>query len=123
MTIKEIQAEYLVSSSLKDIYLYLAQNKLSSNKMAIKKLEALAEKYILLDSFLFKIVSNPDKEAAVLAILEVCPDKIITLRLFSDLMKCSVSMKACLCSTSMFCKREYQIGIVIIHICLQDIKE
>ena len=50
-----------------------------SNETAIKKVEALAEKYILLDSLLFKIVSNPDKEATVLAIPEVCTDKIITL--------------------------------------------
>ena len=76
---KEILAGYLVSSYFKDIYLYLAQNKLPSNKMAMKKIEALAEKYVLLDSLLFKIVSNPDKEATVLAILEVCTDKIITL--------------------------------------------
>ena len=79
VTVKEIQAGYLVSSYFKDIYLYLAQNKLPSNKIAIKKVKALAEKYILLDSLLFKVVSNPDKEAAVLAILEVCADKIITL--------------------------------------------
>ena len=39
----------------------------------------LAEKYILLDLLLFEIVSKPDKEAAVLAIPEVCADKIITL--------------------------------------------
>ena len=79
VTVKEIQAGYLVSSNFKDIYLYLAQNKLPSNKVAIKKVQALAEKYILLDLLLFKIVSNPDKEAAVLAIPEVCTDKIITL--------------------------------------------
>ena len=42
-------------------------------------MEALAEKYILLDSLLFKIMSNPNKAAAVLAIPEVCADKIITL--------------------------------------------
>ena len=79
--IKEIQAGYLVSSYFKDIYLYLAQNKLPSNKTAIKKIEALAEKYILLDSLLFKIVTNPGKEATatVLAIPEACTDKIITL--------------------------------------------
>ena len=77
--IKEIQAEYLVSSYFKDIYLYLAQNKLPSNKAAIKKIEALAEKYILLDLLLFKIITNPDREVAVLAIPEVCTDKIITL--------------------------------------------
>ena len=47
--------------------------------MAIKKITALAEKYILLDSLLSKIVSNPDKEAVVLAILEVCTDKITVL--------------------------------------------
>ena len=79
MTVKEIQAGYLVSSYFKDIYLYLAQNKLLSNKMAIIKVKTLAEKYIFLDSLLFKIVSNPDKEATVLAIPEVCTDKIITL--------------------------------------------
>ena len=36
VTIKEIQAGYLVSSYFKDIYLYLAQNKLLSNETAIK---------------------------------------------------------------------------------------
>ena len=46
---KEIQAGYLVSSYFKYIYLDLAQNKLPSNKVAIQKIEALAEKYILLD--------------------------------------------------------------------------
>ena len=59
--------------------MYLAQINLPSNKMAIKKVEVLAEKYILLDLLLFKIVSNPDKEASVLAIPEVCTDKIISL--------------------------------------------
>ena len=37
----------------------------------------LAEKYILLDSLLFKV--NPEKKAAVLAVPETCIDKIITL--------------------------------------------
>ena len=76
MMIKEIQAGYLVSSYFKDIYLYLAQNELPSNKMAIKKIEMLAEKYILLDSLLFEIVTNPNKEATVLAIPEACTDII-----------------------------------------------
>ena len=79
VTVKKIQAGYLGISYFKDIYLYLAQNKLPSNKMAIKKVKAPAEKYILLDLLLFKTLSNPDKEAAILAILEVCADKIITL--------------------------------------------
>ena len=71
--IKEIQAGYIHSPYLKDIYLYLSQNKLPSSKAVVKKIEALAEKYILLDSLLFKISS--DKEVAVLAV----PDRIITL--------------------------------------------
>ena len=45
--------------------------------MAIKKLEALSERYILLDSLLFRIY--PEKEMAVLAIPEACADKIRTL--------------------------------------------
>ena len=42
-------------------------------------MESLAEKCILLDLVLFKIVTNTDKEPTVLAIPEVCTDKIITL--------------------------------------------
>ena len=37
------------------------------------------EKYVLLDSILFKIVSTPDKELAVLGIPEMCADSIIAL--------------------------------------------
>ena len=77
--IKEIQAGYLSSSYFKDIYLYLAQNKLSSSKAVIRKVEGLVEKYILLDSSLFKIVSTPDNKTAVLAIPETCADSIIAL--------------------------------------------
>ena len=79
VTIKEIQAGYLRSSYFKDIYLYLAQNKLHISKTAIRKMETLAEKYILLDSLLFKISTTPDKEAVVLAMPEACLDSIIAL--------------------------------------------
>ena len=75
--IKEIQAGYLCSPYLKDLYQYLLQNKLLSSKSAIKKLEALSEKYVLLDSLLFRIF--PERETVVLAIPETCADKIITL--------------------------------------------
>ena len=75
--IKEIQARYLQSSYFKDIYLYLSQNKLPSSKAAITKTETLAEQCILLDSLLFKI--TPEREAAVLAIPEMCADMIIAL--------------------------------------------
>ena len=75
--IKEIQAGYLNSPYFKDLYLYLTQNKLHSSRNAIHKVEALAERYILLDSLLFKL--NLEKEKALLAIPEVCVDQIITL--------------------------------------------
>ena len=45
--------------------------------MAIRKLETLAERYVLLDSLLFKISS--EKETTFLAVPEICADKIITL--------------------------------------------
>ena len=60
--IKEIQTGYLHSPYFKDIYQYLSQNKLPHSKMAIKKLEALSERYILLDSLLFRIF--PDKDCS-----------------------------------------------------------
>ena len=75
--IKEIQARYLHSSHFKDIYLYLSQNKLPTSKAGIRREEMLAERYILLDSLLFKI--TPEKETTVLAVPETCTDKIITL--------------------------------------------
>ena len=79
MTVKEIQAGYLISPYFKDLYLYLAQNKLASTKTAIRKVETLAEKYILLDSLLFKLVTTPEKETALLAIPKIWSNKIITL--------------------------------------------
>ena len=75
--VKEIWAGYLYSPYFKDLYLYLSQNKLPSSKSAVRKLEALAEKYVLLDSLLFRISS--ERETAVLAVPEACADKIITL--------------------------------------------
>ena len=74
MEIKEIQAGYLCSPYFKDLYLYLSQNKLISSKSAIKKLEVLAERCILLDSLLIKI--SLEKESTVLAILETCTEKL-----------------------------------------------
>ena len=75
--VKEIQGGYLHSPYFRDLYQYLLQNKLPSSKSAIKKLQAISEKYVLLDSLLFRIY--PEKETAVLAIPEMCVDKIITL--------------------------------------------
>ena len=77
--VKVFQAGYLHSSYFKDIYFYLAQNKLPSSKAVIRKIEAPVQKYILLDSLLFEISTTPDKETAVLAIPETCIDIIIAL--------------------------------------------
>ena len=78
LTIKEIQAGYLSSLHFKDIYLYLAHNRLPSKKAAMKRVELLAEKYML-DSLSFKLTTIPGKETAMLAIPEIWADKIITL--------------------------------------------
>ena len=77
VTIKEIQAVYLNSPCFKDSYLYLTQNKLPISKNALCEVKALAERYILLDSLLFKL--NLEKGKALLAIPEVCVDQIIIL--------------------------------------------
>ena len=79
LTVKEIQAGYLTSPYFKDLYLFLSQNQLPSKRSTVKKVETLAESFVLLDSLLFKLVTTPDKEAAVLAIPEICVDKIIAL--------------------------------------------
>ena len=44
--IKEIQEHYLHSPYFKETYQYLSQNKLLNSKQAIKKLEALSERYV-----------------------------------------------------------------------------
>ena len=79
LTIKEIQASYLTSPYFKDLYRNFAQNKLPSKRSTIHKVETLAARFILLDSLLFKLVTMPDKETALLAIPEICMDKIIML--------------------------------------------
>ena len=65
LIIKEIQAGYLNSPSFKDLYLFLSQNKLPSKRSSTKKVETLAESFVLLDSLIFNLVMMPDKEAAV----------------------------------------------------------
>ena len=59
--------------------MYLAQNKLPSTRAAIWKVGTFAEEYILLGSLLFKFVNTSEKVRALLAIPEICTDKIITL--------------------------------------------
>ena len=59
--------------------MHLTQNKLPSSRSVIHKVEVLEERYILLDSLLFKLNTNPERETALLAIPEVYADEIITL--------------------------------------------
>ena len=94
LTIKEIQAVYLSSLYFNDIYLYLAQNRLPVKKAAIKRVEVLAEKYIILDSLLFKLTTILGKETTLLAIPEICADKIITLY-HSNLFAGNQGVKKC----------------------------
>ena len=79
LTIKEIQAGYLASSFFKNFYRYLAQNVMPHKRHTRHNVEALAESFILLDSLLFKLVTIPDKEKALLAIPETYADKIFEL--------------------------------------------
>ena len=79
LTVKEIQAGYLSSPYFKDLNLFLSQNKLPSKRSSIKKVQTLAESFVLLDSLIFKLVTMPDTESPVLAIPEICIDKIIAL--------------------------------------------
>ena len=67
------------SPYFKDLYLFLSQNKLPSKRSSTKKVKTLAESFVLLDSLIFKLVTMPDKESAVLAIPKIYIDKIIVL--------------------------------------------
>ena len=67
VTVKEIHAGYLISPYFKDLYECIAQNKLPTMKTSIQKVEMFAERYVLLDSLLFRIITTSEKETALLA--------------------------------------------------------
>ena len=79
ITIKKIQAGYFNSPFFKDLYRYLAQNIMPHKSYTRHKVEMLAESFILLDSLMFKLITVPNKEKALLEIPENCVDKIIEL--------------------------------------------
>ena len=79
LAIKKIQTGYLSSSFFKDLYVYMAQNKLPCKKSATHKVLTLSQNYVLLDQLLFKLITVPDREKTLLAIPESCTDKIILL--------------------------------------------
>ena len=78
LTVKEIQTGYQNISFFKDLYRYMAQNKLPSKRSAICKVVTLSQNYVLLDQLLFKRITIPDREKALLANPESCADKIIS---------------------------------------------
>ena len=65
LTIKEIEAGYLNSIFFKDLYRYMAQNKLGNKKNAICKVLTLSQNYILLDQLLFKLITVPDRKSLI----------------------------------------------------------
>ena len=61
LTIKEIQTGYLSSSLFKDLFMYLAHNKLPNKKNAMCKVLTLSLNYALLDQLLFKLITRQRK--------------------------------------------------------------
>ena len=86
VTTKEIQAGYLNNPYFKDLYLYLTQNRLPSSKNTTCKMEALAERYIILDSLLFTL--NLEKESFVSYTRNVCgsDNYLVPFKFIPDLM-------------------------------------
>ena len=67
VTVKEIQAGYLISPYFKDIYLYLAQNKLPSTKTTIHKVEKLAEKIYITRFIIIQVGHHARKGNSIIS--------------------------------------------------------
>ena len=61
-SLEDLKAAYLTSPHYRDIYLYLLQNKVSLNRIAMKRLHSNALNYMLLDGLLFRIVELEGQE-------------------------------------------------------------
>ena len=79
MSIKEMHTGYLTSPDLKNIYLYFIQNKLPSQKVAVRQIETQREKYLLLGSLLLRRQNFHDEQKTVLYIPESCKDHMLDL--------------------------------------------
>ena len=53
-----MEAAYLDSPHFRDIYIYLQQNRVPSNKRLAKRMEIQVNNYLLLDKLLFKLMPN-----------------------------------------------------------------
>ena len=79
MPLTEVQAGYLASPYFKNIFLYLTQNILPSSKVAVRQVEMQTERYLFLDSLLFRIQNFHEEQKPVLCIAESCVDHIFDL--------------------------------------------
>ena len=79
LTIKEVQAGHLSSSFSKTCMYIWHTVSCQTKKHAIQKVLTLSQNYVLLDQLLFKLITIPDKEKALLAIPQLCTDKVTLL--------------------------------------------
>ena len=63
VTVKEIQPGYLYSLYIKDVYLYIAQNMVLYHNAAIRTTEIITERFLLLDSLLYRHTTTHEKES------------------------------------------------------------
>ena len=87
ITIKELQAGYLTSPYFKNIYLYLAQNKLLFSKAMTRQVEHTEEKYLLLDSLMLRMQINRNQENLALCLPESCVEHQSSLRTILTISK------------------------------------
>ena len=59
--LRDLKVTYLTSSHLRDIYLYLLQNRMPLGKGAAKWLDQNARNYLILDGLLFKILDDGEE--------------------------------------------------------------
>ena len=58
VNLRDLKATYLTSPHLRDIYLYLLQNRIPLGKGVVKRLDQNARNYLILDGLLFKILDD-----------------------------------------------------------------
>ena len=66
ITLKEIQSGYLSSLYFKDIYIYLAHNRLANKKVAMRRVEMLAEKIYIVGFVVVSVKNNTRKRDCII---------------------------------------------------------
>ena len=79
LLLQDLRAAYLNSPYFKDIYVYLVQNRTPKCRKTCRRIEAMSESYMLLDTLLFKITHDKarDEYTTVLCILTSKEDMIL----------------------------------------------